>query len=117
MRLESPAFGNRSRIPGNSTCDGVDVSPPLQWFDPSDPDAPGGIWHHWASYNILALSGRCQQGAAAQAKAIGFEQAIGDVEEAAYGGPCPPRGHGTHHFAGALSCRARRRNTAAHVVR
>jgi Raf kinase inhibitor-like YbhB/YbcL family protein len=109
MRLESPAFRNRARIPTAYTCDGDDVSPPLEWFDPpqgvrsfvlrrDDPDAPSGTWHHWAAYNIPGAVRSMPAGAAAQAKMIGFEQGINHFERATYGGPCPARGHGTHHY-------------------
>nr|WP_246827053.1 YbhB/YbcL family Raf kinase inhibitor-like protein [Rhizobium binae] len=47
------------------TCEGEDISPPLQWSGPpqgaqsfvlllDDPDAPSGRWHHWAVYDIPA---------------------------------------------------------------
>jgi phosphatidylethanolamine-binding protein (PEBP) family uncharacterized protein len=59
MELLSNAFADRSAIPRRFTCDGENLSPPLQWsgapertrsYVPlgDDPDAPGGIWHHWA---------------------------------------------------------------------
>ena len=109
MRIESPAFRNKARVPTTYTCDGDDLSPPLEWFDPpqgarsfvllcDDPDAPGGTWHHWAAYNIPHAVRSLPAGAAGQAKMIGFEHAINDFERATYGGPCPPRGHGPHHY-------------------
>lgn len=63
MRLLSSAFADRSAIPQRFTCDGGNLSPPLQWSDApeetcsfvllcDDPDAPGGTWHHWAVYDI-----------------------------------------------------------------
>jgi len=65
MRLTSSAFAPDERIPVRFTCDGADVSPPLAWTDPpagtrsfalicADPDAPGGVWHHWAIHDIPA---------------------------------------------------------------
>ena len=64
----STAFNNEERIPTKYTCDGQDISPPLQWSDPpqdtkslvlicDDPDAPGGTWVHWVLYNIPASTG------------------------------------------------------------
>jgi Raf kinase inhibitor-like YbhB/YbcL family protein len=63
MRLTSTAFADGSAIPRRFTCDGEDVSPPLNWSDAptdtrsfallcDDPDAPAGTWHHWAAYDI-----------------------------------------------------------------
>src|ERR1700716_3530911 len=61
--LSSPAFANGQKIPTKYTCDGKNVSPPLQWSGaPSetrsfvlileDPDAPSGVFRHWAVYNL-----------------------------------------------------------------
>ncbi len=36
--------------------------------------------------------------AARQAAKLGFDQAVNDFRRAEYGGLCPPRGHGTHHY-------------------
>jgi len=63
FRLRSGAFVNGGSIPSRYTCDGKDVSPPLEWGDPPegtrnlalvcvDLDAPGGISVHWVLYRI-----------------------------------------------------------------
>ena len=109
MRLKSSAFENDAEIPNVYTCDGDDCSPPLAWRDPpadtrsfvllcDDPDAPGGIWHHWAAYDIPAGVQSLAEGAAQQSKALGFKQAVNDFRRPGYGGPCPPEGHGLHHY-------------------
>jgi Raf kinase inhibitor-like YbhB/YbcL family protein len=109
MRLESPAFTEGSKIPTGHTCDGEDASPPLHWSNPphgtqsfvllcDDPDAPGGTWHHWAAYDISVHTRSLPKGAAHQARKLGFKQAVNDFERADYGGPCPPRLHGLHHY-------------------
>ena len=65
MRLSSSAFPDGSSIPRRFTCDGENVSPPLEWSGApegirsfvllcDDPDAPAGTWHHWAVYDIPA---------------------------------------------------------------
>lgn len=107
MRLISPAFTSGSEIPARFTCDGDNLSPPLAWSNaPSgtrsfaivccDPDAPSGVWYHWAALdiarNVDKLAERCRPGSTA------MRQAINDFEKRGYGGPCPPRGHGRHHY-------------------
>ena len=65
MQLSSSAFSSGSAIPRRFTCDGENLSPPLDWraVPPTtrslvllcdDPDAPAGKWHHWAAYDIGA---------------------------------------------------------------
>jgi Raf kinase inhibitor-like YbhB/YbcL family protein len=103
--LSSPAFVNGDPIPAIYACDEQNISPPLHWSGvPSgaksfalivdDPDAPAGIWHHWAIYNIPVTVDRLDAAVPASA----FSQAINDSGQRGYGGPCPPKGHGTHHY-------------------
>lgn len=107
MQLRSSAFPDGTTIPRRFTCDGTDLSPPLDWSDApettrsfmllcDDPDAPAGTWHHWAAYDIPADRAALMEGAAQQGK--GFKQAINDFQQPGYGGPCPPRGGGIHRY-------------------
>ena len=109
MRLRSNAFSDGSAIPRRFTCDGEDVSPPLEWSGApaetrsfvllcDDPDAPAGTWHHWAAYDIPAAQSALAEGTAENAEKHGFKQAMNDFHRLGYGGPCPPRGHGPHHY-------------------
>ena len=109
MQLSSTAFSDGSAIPRRYTCDGEDLSPPLEWSDPpgdtrsfvllcDDPDAPLSTWHHWAAYDVPADLRSLAQGVAQHAEGQGFKQAINDFQRAGYGGPCPPRRHGPHHY-------------------
>src|SRR5437879_35054 len=63
--LAGSAFEERQAIPQQYTCDGVTVSPPLEWRGVpknaktlaiicDDPDAPAGTWVHWVLYNLPA---------------------------------------------------------------
>ena len=63
FELRSSAFKPNRAIPKKFTCDGSDVSPPLNWNDPpqgtkslcliaDDPDAPRGTWVHWVLYDL-----------------------------------------------------------------
>lgn len=101
--LRSDAFAPGQPIPAPYGCDGVGRSPPLRWSGPpkgtrgfalvlDDPDAPGGTFRHWAAYNIPA---------ALRALSAGQEmgpEVINDFGRPGYGSPCPPKGHGPHHY-------------------
>ena len=66
--IQSPAFEEGGSIPSRYTCDGKDISPPLQWAgvpegtrslalivddpDAPDPAAPRMVWVHWVLYNL-----------------------------------------------------------------
>ena len=107
MQLTSSAFSPNGTIAARFTCDGADVSPPLAWSGAppetrsfalvcSDPDAPAGTWYHWAAFDIPAGSQALAEHI--RADSSGLRHAVNDFGKAAYGGPCPPRGHGTHHY-------------------
>ena len=109
MRLSSSAISDGSAIPRRYTCNGEDVSPPLEWSDAppgtrsfvllcDDPDAPSGTWYHWAAYDMPANQTALAPGAAQHVERLGFKQAINDFQRVGYGGPCPPRRHGPHHY-------------------
>jgi Raf kinase inhibitor-like YbhB/YbcL family protein len=109
MQIRSPAFSNGAAIPRRYTCDGQDVSPALEWDGlPAethglvllcdDPDAPARTWRHWAAYDIPPNSGGLPEGAGRESGARNFKQGINDFGRVGYGGPCPPRGHGPHHY-------------------
>ena len=103
LGLTSSAFQEGQPIPVQFTCDGANQSPPLSWDEPpqgtksfaivvDDPDAPGGTFRHWAAYDIPS---------SARSIAVGQQsesQALNDMGKAGYGGPCPPKGHGPHHY-------------------
>lgn len=109
MRLGSSAFANGGTVPRRFTCDGENVSPPFDWSGQptetrsfvllcDDPDAPGGIFHHWAAYDIPAARSELAQGADQHVETGGFKRAINDFNRLGYGGPCPPHQHGPHHY-------------------
>ena len=106
MKLVSSAFADGAAIPRRFSCDGEDLSPPLQWSGApegtksfvllcDDPDAPGGTWHHWAAYDIPPAVTEFADGAARNKN---IKQAVNDFRKVGYGGPCPPHGHGPHHY-------------------
>ena len=99
MEIHSIAFSNGSPMPLQYTCDGKDISPPLNWTNPpaatrsfvllcDDPDAPGGTWHHWAVYDLPDPERSLAEGASRHPKS--FKQAINDFQKRGYGGPVHP---------------------------
>jgi len=110
MKLFSLAFRDGDLIPPKYTCDGEDVSPPLEWEDvPSgtktftlivdDPDAPSGVFVHWLLFDIPATQKGVTEGIGSAApKAGGGIQATNGFKNLAYGGPCPPQGTHRYYF-------------------
>jgi Raf kinase inhibitor-like YbhB/YbcL family protein len=95
-------------------CSGNNVSPALTWSGAPagtksfallvhDADAPtgGAGWWHWVVYNIPADAAALAQGAgSADGAALpkGAMQGRTDFGSVGWGGPCPPVGHGQHHY-------------------
>ncbi len=109
MKLESAAFQTGAPIPARHTCDGAGDSPPLTWSGApadtrsmvvlcDDPDAPGGTFNHWAVYDIPPATTALAQGVPGDAVVGAMRQGLNDFGATGYGGPCPPRGHGTHRY-------------------
>jgi|ERR1700686_1953796 len=108
IKLTSAAFKEGEPIPRAYTCDGVNVSPPLEWSGVpktaktlaivcDDPDAPGGTWVHWVLYNLPADNiGLVENLPPTEKLAAGGFQGTNDFGKIGYGGPCPPSG--THHY-------------------
>ncbi len=104
MKLTSPAFQHNDVIPSRYTCDGGDISPPLQILDVpksvkalvlimDDPDIPDfvkerfkiKVWDHWVVFNIPPETKEIREGE--NLKGILGRNTGG---KNAYGGPCPP---------------------------
>ena len=109
MQLTSSAFRNGETIPRRYTCDGENHSPPLAWTAPpkgtrsfalfcEDPDAPGGIWHHWAIFDISADRHGLVEHQPRSTGPRGPRQAQNDFRKIGYDGPCPPHGNGLHRY-------------------
>lgn len=108
LELTSTAFGPGEPIPGKYTCDGEDISPPLQWGEPplgaqsfalivDDPDAPMRIWVHWLLYNLPVDSRTLPEAVPPDARLPnGSRHGQNSWSQLRYGGPCPPSG--THHY-------------------
>jgi hypothetical protein len=109
LNLSSSAFADGERIPTRHTCEGGDISPPLEWNGApegtrsyalvcSDPDAPVGTWYHWAVFDIAPETARLDEAFATDARVGTIRQALTDFRRTGYGGPCPPKGHGVHRY-------------------
>lgn len=110
LSLTSPGFQDGGAIPVKSTCDGADVSPPLEWSGApagtqtfaliaDDPDAPAGTWVHWVLYNLPAATSQLPENVA-KVESLdlgGARQGRNDFRHPGYGGPCPPPGS-THRY-------------------
>ncbi|MEK1891285.1 MAG: YbhB/YbcL family Raf kinase inhibitor-like protein [Phyllobacterium sp.] len=110
FKLASSAFENGAVIPRRHTCNGEDASPSFAWHGAPegaksfalichDPDAPGGTFHHWAIFGIPAgWQQLAEKIPRREVLSDGVRQAVNDFGKIGYGGPCPPKGHGTHHY-------------------
>jgi Raf kinase inhibitor-like YbhB/YbcL family protein len=113
IHLASDAFEAEQRIPTKSTADGDDVSPALTWSGMpvdakelalivDDPDAPRvEPWVHWVLYKLPPTTTALPEGVPADRKLLqlgGALQGRNDFNKIGYGGPAPPKGHGTHHY-------------------
>lgn len=105
MEITSPAFKNGARVPQKYTCQGPNISPPLQFSNVpdgakslvlmvEDPDAPAKPWVHWLVFNIPAEAGGFEEGAIAP----GSTQGLCNGNTFGYEGPCPPENEHQYLF-------------------
>ena len=101
MKLTSTAFRHEGEIPSEYTCDGKNISPPLNISDApknaqslvlimEDPDVPkkfrhDGIWDHWVVFNIPTSTTDILEGTEPQGT-----HGITTSKTLTYTGPCPP---------------------------
>lgn len=100
MEITSTAFSSGSMIPEKYTCEGKNISPPLDIkgiplnaislvIIMEDPDAPGGTWVHWLVWNIPVTHH-------IKENEVHGTEGLNDFGKHNYGGPCPPSG--THRY-------------------
>lgn len=109
LTINCRAFDYGDTVPARHTCDGEDVSPPLEWegvpdgtvslaLVADDPDAPGGTWVHWVLYGISSDRTELPEGVPAKGRVLeGARQGRNDFGNSGYGGPCPPP-NGAHRY-------------------
>ncbi|HEY1007410.1 MAG TPA: YbhB/YbcL family Raf kinase inhibitor-like protein [Sphingobacteriaceae bacterium] len=100
LRVTSAAFLEGALIPPEYTCDGRNISPPIDIehvpadarslaLIADDPDAPHGTWLHWMVWDIPVTHGIPEN-------EIHGTAGKNDFGDPGYGGPCPPSG--THRY-------------------
>lgn len=102
LKITSSAFSNNGNIPVKYTCEGQQVSPPLDISGvPAgakslavivhDPDAPvKGGFTHWVLWNMDPSAKNIPEGFK------GAAQGLNGAQKPGYFGMCPPTG--THHY-------------------
>ncbi len=100
LKVSSTAFQYEEFIPVKYTCDGKNISPPLDIENipeeakclvliVDDPDAPVATWVHWLVWNIPVTHHMNEN-------AVHGTEGLNDFQQQHYGGPCPPSG--THRY-------------------
>ncbi|MGB8332684.1 MAG: YbhB/YbcL family Raf kinase inhibitor-like protein [Polyangiales bacterium] len=114
FHIRSTAFDNQEEIPTKYTCEGEDISPPLEWGSPPkgtrsfalivddpdapDPGAPKMVWVHWVLFNLPPNGKGLAEGAPSADLPEGTCQGLNDWKRAGWGGPCPPIGRHRYFF-------------------
>ncbi len=104
MKITSSVFKHDGKIPSKYTCDGENISPPLQFVDVpteskilalvmDDPDAPMGTFDHWVVWNLSPDLESIEEGE--EPKGVQGTNGFGNM---GYGGPCPPSGEHRYFF-------------------
>jgi Raf kinase inhibitor-like YbhB/YbcL family protein len=108
IKLRSSAFQDGGMIPSKYTCDGANISPPLEWSGIpqgakslalvcDDPDAPGKTWVHWVAFDLPSSRNSLPENVPPVEEIPGGgKPGTNDFKKIGYGGPCPPSG--THRY-------------------
>jgi Raf kinase inhibitor-like YbhB/YbcL family protein len=104
ISFTSPAFEQGGSVPARNTCDGEDLSPPLEWSGLPDgavevvviaADRDRNNLTHWLAYGIPAAAGGLPEGVAASPEVqapVALRQGENDLDRVGWSGPCPPSG-------------------------
>ena len=108
MKISS-VFRDGEFIPEKYTCNGKNINPPLTVTNiptgaktiaviMDDPDAPGKTFVHWVLWNLDVNGDEVKIDEGLSRDASCCEQGLNDFGNIGYDGPCPPQGHGVHHY-------------------
>jgi Raf kinase inhibitor-like YbhB/YbcL family protein len=100
LTVTSTAFEHEGYIPKKYTCEGENVSPPLNIqgvpkaakslvLIMDDPDAPSGVFDHWVVWNIRPTE-------LIKENSLPGTSGKNSTGKSGYTGPCPPSG--THRY-------------------
>jgi len=114
LSIQSKSFKHNEMIPVPYTCDGRNISPPLDWAgipgkakslvlivddpDAPDPAAPRMTWVHWVLFNIPVDIRGLEENISADALPAGTKTGRNGWGSSGYGGPCPPIGRHRYFF-------------------
>jgi Raf kinase inhibitor-like YbhB/YbcL family protein len=114
LTIRSSAFKEGGEIPRKYTCEGDDVSPPLEFqgvpqgakslalvaHDPDAPDpaAPRMDYVHWVLYDLPPDTKGLPERVPESALPKGTLSGLNDWKKTGYGGPCPPTGRHRYYF-------------------
>ncbi len=111
LRFRSPAFKNGEVIPHTYTCQGMNVSPELEWqkvegaqsyvIIVDDPDAQpiaGKTFVHWIISVPATVNHIGEQASHKDHKSPEGTEYENDFGNTYYGGACPPHASGVHNY-------------------
>ena len=111
ITVTSERFVTQDTIRSRYTCDGIDLSPDIQWSGVpegtgslvlflDDPDASGGTFSHWLLYDLPPSMTGLPEGRGIASSGLpggGYQGQNGFLGRLGYAGPCPPAGE-THRY-------------------
>jgi Raf kinase inhibitor-like YbhB/YbcL family protein len=114
LAIKSTAFAPNGPIPVKYTCEGDDVSPPLEWSgvperakslalivddpDAPDPAAPKMVYVHWVLYDLPPSTSGLPESVTTAQLPKGAREGKNDFGKTGFGGPCPPIGRHRYFF-------------------
>jgi Raf kinase inhibitor-like YbhB/YbcL family protein len=105
MKITSPVFRNGEKVPLKYTCEGPNISPPLEFMNApkaskslvlmvEDPDAEAKPWVHWLVFNIPPDAKGFEEGSVWK----GSVEGLCNGNTFGYEGPCPPQNEHQYLF-------------------
>lgn len=107
LTLIGPAFADGERLPDKYARPDRNLSPPLRWSGVpekaralallmDDPDAPGGVFHHWLVCDMAPGRTGLAESVETGPDRGGLRVAPNDFDNRHYDGPEPPEGDPPH---------------------